>query len=60
MKYLEVRPNVISERDNARPQKTHRSIQFLKDFGIARLDWPPRSPYISSVKYVEDFIGRTI
>ena len=46
--------------DNARPHRARVVTSYLEDEGIARMDWPARSPDINPIEHAWDMLQRRI
>lgn len=52
--------NFIFQDDNARPHRTQRVRNMLREGNIERLDWPANSPDMNPIEHVWDHIARAI
>lgn len=58
--YLDGRPHVLFQQDNARPHIARRTMDFLQEAGVNVLPWPPRSPDLNPIEHVWDMMGRRL
>ena len=52
--------HVVLQDDNARPHRARIVQQFLQHNNVDRLDWPARSPDLSPIEHVWDFLGQRV
>jgi hypothetical protein len=46
--------------DNTRTNRAHTTNQYLEDATIVRMDWPARSPDLSSIEHAWDMLEKAI
>ncbi len=54
------RPLQIFQQDNASCHSARATMNFLEDAAVVVLPWPARSPDLSPIEHVWDFIGRRL
>lgn len=52
--YLDARPYVLFQQENASHHIAPRIMDFLQEAGVNVLPWPPHSPDLNSIKHVRD------
>ena len=52
--------NMILVDDNARPHRNRIADQFFDDSGIARMDWPAKSPDLNPIENIWGLMKRSI
>ena len=52
--------HVVLQDDNARPHRARIVQQFLQQNNVDHLDWPARSPDLSQIEHVWDFLGQRV
>ena len=58
--YARQGPGVIVQQDNARPHTARFAINRFNTNNIQFLDWPARSPDLSSIEHMWDILGRKV
>lgn len=52
--------NFLLMQDNARPHNARAVTHYLRETGVNKLDWPPRSPDINPIEHLWDTLKRLI
>ena len=50
----------VLQDDNARPHRARMVTDFLRQQGIARMDWPAYSPDLAPIEHAWDELGRRV
>jgi hypothetical protein len=53
-------PAQIFQQDNARPHVARVTLEYLSQQSVPLLPWPARSPDLSLIEHIWDFIGRKL